>query len=320
MAKFGVSFYSYQWALKHGRMTVEDCLRAVSELPGADGIELLATQTPPADYPYPKKDQIEKWKELLEEYKVRPVCFDSQYPGYTLPQRADERETFLRSEIDYASKLGFPMMRIAVKDLPIVERCLGYAEDHNVMMNLEIHVPMTITGQEVTAYAEMIDRTGTSFAGIMPDMAIFQTVLPRRILRKALYQGADPQVVEKIEQAFSAGENMAEWAEKIRVDGLDHGLDDLLFFSSINVTSRPEELRLIARYITHFHAKFYHVEEDLQELGVRYDRALPILKELGYTGYLCSEYEEHRMYFGDDEPNEIEQVRLQHEMMHRYLD
>ena len=52
-------------------------MRAVSELPGADGVELLATQTPPADAPYPRKGQAEAWRELLERYAVRPVCFDS---------------------------------------------------------------------------------------------------------------------------------------------------------------------------------------------------------------------------------------------------
>ncbi len=321
MAKFGVSLYSYQWAWQHGRMDLEGCLRAISELPGADGVELLATQTPPAAYPYPTGAQIEAWKELLAKYRLVATCFDSQYPGHVLPTDLGERETFLRSEIEYAHKLGFTSMRLAIKDLPTVEKCLGYAEDHNVVLNLETHVPMTITGPEVSEYCEMIDRTGTSFAGIQPDMAIFLHHIPERLLDQAVFLGGDPDVVRGFAEAFAAGENMEQYGERVKREHPGMNLGMLPFFAAINShPSKPEQLRLIAPYLTHFHGKFYEFTDELQEPYIHYDEALAVLRELAFDGYICSEYEGQRMYSGSEEPDEIEQVRRNHAAMHRLLD
>ena len=321
MPKFGVSFYSYQHAYRTGKLDLEGCLRALSQIPGADGVELLATQTPPAAYPYPTRAEIEKWNELLDKYHLVPTCFDSQYPGHDLPTDLGERETYLRSEIEYASKLGFTSMRLAIKDLPTVEKCLGYAEDHNMVLNLEIHVPMTITGPDVTEYCEMIDRTGTKFAGIQPDMAIFLHHLPQRIIDQTLFGGGDPKAVQRIAEAFAAGECMEEACAAVKQQYPDTNLGMLPFFATINShPSKPEELRLIAPYLTHFHAKFYEFDENLHEPYIYYKEAMGVLKEIGFDGYLCSEYEGQRMFYGGEEPDEIEQVRRNHAAMHKLLD
>lgn len=192
------------------------------------------------------------------------------------------------------------------------------AEELGIIMCLEIHVPMTIKGEAVQNYIEYIARTGTKFAGLIPDMAIFASKLPERLVNKTLKEGGNYNIVREITQAYEAGENMAVLAAKLR-KGDTSKEEELLQFAVRNVPSKVEEIRGIFPYIKHFHAKFYDVDENYIEHGIRFDKVVPELIRLGYDGYLNSEYEGQRMYTEDEQVDEVEQVRRQHQMINQLI-
>ena len=322
MIKQGVSFYSYQNAYRAGQLDLEGCVREVARL-GCDGVELVPIMTPPCSYPVATEAEIAAWRELMQKYGTRPTCLDSiiavgadakipfAHPGADY----DEQVQLMQDELTLCHQLGFYLMRIPVGygvRMDVIEHVLPMAEELGITLGLEIHVPMTITGEKVQSYLEFIARTGTKFACLIPDMAIFATALPTRLVDKTLRAGADAAATERICAHYAAGESL---------DGLDApGCEELLAFARRNVPSRVEELPDILPYVGHFHAKFYDVDETLTEHGIRFDRVVPLLQKAGWDGYLNSEFEGQRMYPQGETCDEIEQVRRQHAMVQKLLE
>ncbi len=331
MIKQGVSFYSYQVAYREGRLDMEGMVAEVARL-GCDGVELVPVMTPPTSYPKATEAEIAAWHELMARYGTTPTCFDSiivvspdwnrgdipAHPGAGF----DEQVQLMQDELQLAHQLGFTILRIPVGygvRMDVIEHVLPLAEELNINLGLEIHVPMTITGEKVQSYLEFIDRTGTKHASLIPDMAIFATSLPRCLQRKALAEGAAPETVQAIVQAYEARQDMAAVAEELRSKGVG-AAEELLAFAVRNVPSRVEDLPAIIPYISHFHGKFYDMDADCREHGIRFDEVVPILQKAGWSGYINSEYEGQRFHAPDDPVDEIEQVRRQHVLVSRLLE
>ena len=82
---------------------------------------------------------------------------------------------------------------------------------------------------------------------------------------------------------------------------------------------RPYEKDALAeniQYVTHFHTKFYHMENG-EEKTIPYATLLDVIRKAGYQGYLISEYEGHYCYDSSEYPA-ADQV-LAHIAMERRL-
>lgn len=315
--KFGVSLYSYQWLFMDGKIQFEDMLRAVAELPNADGVEVLGKTTPPTTYPDIQPGELEVWRDMLAKYNLKPVCYDSC--SHDFVGDAAAREAFMKREIDYASATGFPMVRNEIYELDVVEKCLGYAQDKNVIINLEVSHLMQLDGEQVTSYLEMIDRTGTKYAGIMPDMSIFQCALPFRVVQGALEAGADEKELRLVQEAFAAGQNARQVIADLRAKGGGAGMEEPYNYLGYSAPSQLQKLEPVGKYITHFHSKFHYMGADRKDPCHQYEEVLQLLQKMGYAGYVCSEYEGTRMWPESQRPDPIEQVRRQHAMFRDIL-
>ena len=325
----GVSFYSYQNAYRAGQLDMDGMVHAVKDL-GCDGVELVPIMTPPTSYPKATEAEIAAWHELMAKYGTKPTCFDSiiavkpemsglpfAHPGASI----EEQTALMRDELTLCHQLGFYLMRIPVGygiQMQVIEDLLPMAEELNITLGLEIHVPMTITGEMVQNYINFIVKKKTKHACLIPDMAIFATSLPRCLQHKALSAGADPEVVKTIVQAYEARSDMTAVAEELRAKGVGEA-EELLAFAVRNVPSRVDDLPGILPYIGHFHGKFYDMDDQCCEHGIRFDEVVPILKKAGWEGYINSEYEGQRFHAPDDPVDELEQVRRQHQMVTRLL-
>ena len=78
-------------------------------------------------------------------------------------------------------------------------------------------------------------------------------------------------------------------------------------------------MKKVAKYIHHVHAKFYEVDENYAENGIDFKNALKVLKEIGYEGYINTEYEGQLFIVDPKDVDEVEQVRRQHVMTERML-
>lgn len=91
----------------------------------------------------------------------------------------------------------------------------------------------------------------------------------------------------------------------------------------------PEELRDLLPHLVNFHGKFYNMSEDPEHPGEYIDKAIDyagpirVLKEIGYEGYINTEYEGQRRFQDRTEKeliSEVDQVRKQQAMMRRLIE
>lgn len=340
--KLGVSLYSYQAAYASGKMSIEDCFKAIKALPGnVDGVEFLVNRSDEVlqqvSYDGRGLTRIadrDRLKDLIEEYGLTAACYDSIIcrenfsfdDGLALqrnvPQQEYERQlAALKNDIDYCASLGFKLMRApnvygicaeAIRD------SLLYARDKGVKLCAEIHAPLKVSSDTIVSYLEIVDKTCPEAGGLLPDMAIFSRKLPRALIRKSLADGADPELVNLIDNAYEMNEDMAAVSAHVKSATTDPKVLAILDRAKYFVKESPENMKSVAKYIHHVHAKFYEVDENYIEHGIDFVGAIKVLKEIGFDGYLCSEFEGQTM-FAPDELDEVEQVRRQTVMVQNII-
>jgi sugar phosphate isomerase/epimerase len=280
--KYGVSLYSY--TDDYGTvLTLEDCVAQIADL-GATGIEILGEAHVPG-YPDPATARIDYWHSSLEKYRLEPTNYGSWIDTRLRISRnmtAAEAGADLVRDIRLAARLGFRLVRpkisvvsIDFKPDPIweeaIERALGEAEKCNVIICPEIHAPTPIRHPITEDYVRFIERTGTRHFGLLIDTGIFQDrPLP-----------------------FFPGET-----EDMRTT----------FLNGIKVN--PADFLLVANHVVFIQAKFHHIDNQLVDHHIPWDKIVPMLRQAGYTGYLSSEYEGAR-----DPWVSLEQVRRQHALI-----
>lgn len=91
----------------------------------------------------------------------------------------------------------------------------------------------------------------------------------------------------------------------------------------------PEDLRALQPIIVSIHGKFYNMSEipgspaHYQDISIDYENPIRVLKEIGYDGYINSEYEGQRRFQDRTEKeliSEVDQVRKHQEMLKRLLE
>ena len=325
--KLGVSLYSYQSLFLRKKLDIEGSMREIQKL-GASGLQMLGEQTPLRPrYPRLLQSDIDHWNELCAKYGIVPTCLDAEtYPNLyqgrylTAQEQADQLEDDLR----YAHDLGFSCIRVLCGvDPEVVKLAIPAAEYYGVKMGLEIHPPLSIDGFAVNRFLEMADKSGSKMLGLIPDFGIFKQGCEGHTLHYAEVMGADPDVLAWINECMKLRIPVAEIQAELKARGCGHPLYLRLATDFMNNYQEPEKLKLIQEHILHFHGKFYRMNENYTEVSINYAGPIRVLKEIGWDGYICSEFEGQRAYMGLEcpyEEDEIEQVRRQHVMIRRLIE
>lgn len=325
--KRGVSLYSYQHEYAHGQFTLEDAIAAAAK-EGALGIETLGEQMIPG-FPFPGQPDLPDsfyywWKDMMDKYGTTPTVHDMFLDTKRYKDRLlnlDEMVESLHRDIRHTAKLGAKGIRIIVNTPPeVIEAAAPYAADHGVWMGVEIHSPFSFEDDWIKRHLDVAARVGSDVVGCVPDMGIFVHRLPRVVVERALRDGADPAITQDIVETYNShGDTQAlfDRLEKQGVDGVTLGLAR----NGIHMIAQPVDcLRDHAEFIKHIHAKFYEMHEVpgfdyWHEYSIPYHEIVPVLNEIGYDGYLSSEYEGNR-HIEDAHPvDSVTQVAAHQKML-----
>ncbi len=319
--KRGVSLYSYQEEYFLRKMSLEDCIAAAAAA-GATGIEIIGEQSVPG---FPKLPDafVDQWFGWMERYGVTPVCHDlfldtRQFKGRLLTP--DEQLASIVRDIQFAHRLGCKIARVIVSVSPeLMRRAAPYAEKYDVRLGIEVHSPWHINNAWMTKHLEVMEQTGSTHLGFIPDMGMFTKRLPRVMVERMIRNGADEKIAEFVCTQYEAGvmqEYIVAEVRQMSQRPIDNALAEQ---TRHNVYSNPRSLLPFMDRIFHIHAKFYEMLDDGTEYSIPYADVIAVLKEGGYSGYLSSEYEGNRHIQDIMEVDSVEQVRRQQAMFARLL-
>ncbi len=184
--KRGVALYSYSAEFGLTK-TLEDCFEDVHDM-GAHGIEILAN-THIENYPHPTDAWVEQWFRLCDKYEIVPVEYGNWIDSHVLGYRdltTEESVEMLKRDIRLAHRLGFTVMRTKMPVISdslepvtnwreIIKGALPLAEELNMKMCPEIHIPTNLKGAMVKDYVDFIKETGTKQFGLNIDFSVFRT-------------------------------------------------------------------------------------------------------------------------------------------------
>ncbi len=317
--KRGVALYSYQEEYFMRTMTVEDCLRQLSDI-GAYRIELLAEMMVP-DFPNPSNAWVDQWHGWVDQYKLVPTCYTQFIDSMrtkTHTLTVDEGvETMLR-DIRLAKRLGIPKIRALVgTPVDILEATVPHMEKENVWLGVEIHFPIPIRGHLMDRLLKIADKT--DHFGFVPDLGIFQNK-PNPYLRDRLVRDG---VITKDAALFieNAWENKTD-KQKVLADvqKMSGGSGAAGYVENVYMihAQDPKELVPIMSKCRHIHGKTWGLTEACVDPAIDLTQVIPTLIKGGYDGDIATEYEGQR-WVQDVEPFSAVEMVDRHQVMLRRL-
>lgn len=321
--KRSVSLYSLQNSYYYGNIDLEGCIQFVTQELKAPGIELIYEQMPVGAYPNPTASDVARWKDWMQQYGATPTCMDSfldwrLYKNRVLTLR--EQVEQMANDLRLASRLGFPCIRVLCPvRAEVVEASIPYAEEYGVQMGLEIHAPMHFEADWAKRYLDMAYRTGSEMVKIIPDFGIFQYRPSQIACDNALKAGAKPEIIDFIVSAIEADSTSARnLAPRIQAMGGGPVETGFAMQHARLHYSDPSVLKTHKDLICHIHGKFYDMDANDNETCIHYAEAIRTLQEIGWDGYISSEFEGQDFYEGTDVTDtayELEQLKRHHRMM-----
>ncbi len=335
------SLYGYNGDLQAGTMTLEQCLADLADM-GADGVEFLPEAIVP-DYPNPPRAWVVQWHEWMRKYRLQPVAVDGGADTKLYKHRlldAGEIARMIAVDLRLAHTLGCKAYRglgsswpaalgvannvstrtvwsTGITPFEIYEQLLPIAEDLDVRMGEELHIPFIIKSDWLDQLIDYIDRKKTRHLGVVPDLSIFSRRPPRQYnFQDFVGRGVPGEVVDYI---LKAREDMVpESTASERVQAMGGGpqgrsLAALVYHLCYPSRERNEARQLadLVPYTVHIHAKCHEILDDLSdEYSIPYSELVPVLAQAGYSGFISSEYEGSRAPFAASN-----QIRRQHLMI-----
>lgn len=322
--KYCVSLYSLQEDYLLGKRDLEGCIKAVSEEVGCAGLEVLLDQMPlPSlwenDRVISDRD-LDMWFGWMDKYKTVPVSygadiFTTMYGNRVLTKK--ESIKLMEKDLRCAAQLGFKVFRTGVirrEDIEIFEACIPLAEELGIQIGTEIHIPRGIKSWWSQDWLEVVQRTGSKYAGFVPDFGIFTVGMAMPARKKYLRAGAKEEIINAIDAAHRAKAPLTDEDVK-KMGGGEAELTALNRLSG-SIYDDPEWLNDVLPHTVHIHSKFYEIVDGV-EPAIDYENPIRVLVENNWDGYLSSEYEGQRDYYEqgcDIYMDPVEQCRLHQQM------
>ena len=321
--KRGVSLYSYQNETFQGLMTLEDCVRASVEM-GARGIEVIGEQS---FWGWPEVGvedaAVEDWRRIVAKYDAVAVSHDfmldyKRYKGREMP--FEEQVASVRRDIDFGARLGMKYIRALVSIAPeVLVAAAPYAEGKGITILIEVHAPLHFDHPWIVRHAEAMEKSGSDALGFLPDMGMFLFRFPPVWKERFIRNGVPQRIADYIERAYEdrvLSEYVILNVREMGGEGVSIAMAETLRH---NAAFEPKRMLDHMGRIGNVHGKFYEMTADLVEPSIPYDEIVRVLKQGGYDGYICSEYEGNRWIEDVHPVDSVEQVRRHQEMLKRLI-
>lgn len=318
--KPGVSLFSYSSEYYLKRLSLDETLVKAREA-GAEAIEIVAAQMMPG-FPYPTREWLHGLRSRCEALGLDPFCYSAHLDSGLRSDRFltdDEKVMSTVNDIRNAYEMGAQVVRTQHAISPeLLYRVAPWAEKYRVKVGVEIHPPHRFETEVWQRFLKVFRDLDTPYIGVVVDTGIYQEYPYDGWLEAYAQHGVSHETIRALLALLAQDAGID--AARAYVDANGGGayareLAEELF--SLYRPYRPDELPEVMKYVTHFHTKFYHME-DGEEKTIPYAKILDVIVRSGFEGYLISEYEGHYCYDADRYPA-AEQIRAHIAMEKRLL-
>ncbi len=302
--QLGVSLYSFSTEFIHETLNFEQILEKAHNM-GYRGVEIVAAQMVP-NYPYPTDEWLAECKALLAKYELEPVCWSAYIDMGIRSDRdltEDEIIQFTLNDLQYAKKAGFPMVRTQHAISPaIFRKMLPYCQELGVKLTIEMHHPHHPALPVWQEYLSIMKNEGKGWLGIVPDFSIFQTMPHQLYLNQSIDFGCRPEKLDEIVKMH------AQKADMALIDNGDfseiekHIAHEMR--EKFSAPAKMEQWKDIIDVTEYIHGKFYYLDNDDHDPCIPFEELLTTIRDLGYEGYIASEYEGH--HFDETVDSEVQ--------------
>lgn len=318
--KLGVSLFSYSSEYYLRMLSLEDTLQKAKEA-GAEGIEIVAAQMIPG-FPYPTKKWLHDFREQCEGLGLEPFCYSAHLDSGLRSDRwltDEEKVESTVNDIRNAYEMGASAVRTQQTITPkLLYKIAPWAERYQIKVGVEIHPPHRLETGIWQEFLKVFRELDTPYIGMVLDTGIYQEYPYDGWLGVYKEHGVTDEMAGGLLKILGNHGTLEEAKQFVEAHGGNEYAGELseeLF--SLYRPYEPDELAENIKYVTHFHTKFYHMENG-DEKTIPYNRILEIVKETGFKGYLISEYEGHYCYGAHEYPA-AEQVKAHIEMEKKLL-
>lgn len=207
--KISLNAYSFNDYLQSGEMTLEELLVYCSDL-NFDALDPTGYYFP--GYPdVPEDEYIYKIKRtaFLQGVEISGTGIRNDFTNPDPAQRKADLN-LIRQWVRVASKLGAPVIRVfAGRGIPegysrgeingwivdALKECVGYGENHGVMIGVQNHNDYLKTADHVLEIVEMVD---SEWLGIILDVGSFSTEYPYEDIARVAPHAVSWQIKENL--------------------------------------------------------------------------------------------------------------------------
>lgn len=319
--KRGVSLYSFQEEYFRGELSLKQCVETAAEM-GAFGIELVSEQMV-FGFPDIPEEFYSQWKGWMNDCKTVSFAHDmnldtKRFKGRLLTQA--EMTKWVIENLHYAKRMGFQNVRANQVTPPeIWKDILPVVEELDLHVGMELHPPFHFNHPRILRHLEEMDKLKTDRLGLVVDTGIFEKRYSRVKKDYHVRKGVRPEMADYIERVYNEGEAGPELTERVeRMGGTEADIRMARETGRMTYTN-PQDIKTHANRILWVHAKFYEMTDEGEEYSIPYGEIVDVLKQCGFDGYLCSEYEGNRYIQDITEVDSVGQVKKQQQMLKRLL-
>jgi sugar phosphate isomerase/epimerase len=313
----GVSLYSFTQAWYerpgYGFADMFEFLKRI----GVSQYEIVGAQSFD-QYPVPRPETVRELLSLNERYGMTTFSYGGgvdvgKVTGRDMTGEEIFRETL--NDLRAARMLGARYLRASGLPLEFLPRLAEMAERYDIRCGFEIHAPYKPSDPRFQAMSDAFDRIGSPYLGFVPDFGIFIERPSPTLKEYYIRRGAHAEVIEYTIANRHVGKNEETVWQEVQTLGFRSDADHIVVSELFgHQTFGPADFagfKLVLPKSLYFHGKFYHIDENLVESSIDYDRLLRMVVESGFQGTLMTEYEGHAFYLEDAEEQVARHIAMQ---------
>lgn len=293
--RLGVSTFSLTNEWLSRRYTVESLLERIAEAGLGPGLEVIGHQTW-RGYPRLAREEVLGFRRVCDRLGLEPAAIGGYVDLLRRPGRAmtvEECVEALEAQVDVASGLGFPVIRLHVGvPVPAIERVIPAAERAGVVLATEFQGPQTPDDPSLQALLDLRDRvSGSPAVALVLDFSVAMRAIPTSFAAAVCSAGMARSDLDRIVELWRHGAHVGELFAAIATTGAPGRAQDEARSGFVRFGRQdPATWASLVPLVVHAHAKFWEIDGAGDDPTTDSRRVVDTLFAGGFQGVVTSEW------------------------------